>query len=381
MKRYLIALFALLQCLSANPFVKYEYDGYNGHLLTIKDGYDWTIQHSYDLKNWEDLDIMIVLDMMVYKEDVEAETKTYIFWKAPVKREFFRLKINSNPTLDFISYSYESTLAAIENQTENNIFTNYNTPLDLNRNPNNFMNSLEGVTSLIVWNSRTNGKQLGGAAITPRHIICTKHAIYQPGDDVLFVTKDNEFVWRRITAVKSRPEEGDYAVCLLNSDLPSTIKPIELLPNDFYKYLDHSILDSWNSYWSEVPVVWANQNEKSSVGEIRAITFSKLIDPSPDAFSTYGYGKFQLHPYSTSIVEQKFVDWYIKPIAGDSGSIMMSVVGNKLVATGMTESAGNGSFFGQDRFHNDINRMIEELGSKGHNITELDMSGFFNYAE
>ena len=97
MKRCIIAFFVLLQCLSADPLVKYEYDGFNGHMFTIKDGYDWEIQHSYDLKQWEYVDILIILDMMIVKEDKVAGTKTYIIWKFPAKQEFFRLKIfNSN---------------------------------------------------------------------------------------------------------------------------------------------------------------------------------------------------------------------------------------------------------------------------------------------
>ena len=386
MKRYFIALFALLQCLSANPFVKYEYDGYNGHLLTIKDGYEWEIQHSYDLRQWQELDIMIVLDMMVWEVDEVAKTKTYIFWKFPANREFFRLKILSSPPnylIDAVNSFMVADTGEDDVLSEQHMFNNYTSAATLSRNSNNFLHNKQGVTGLVAWNSKGNHKQFGGGALTKRHVVCTAHAQYQVGDIIYFVTRDDSIISRTVIKTKGTGyeyyDDGDYIIALLDEDLPNTIETLEVLPPDTYRYFDPNNFSFGTQLWQNMFIIWANQQELSTIGQLRAITFgNSFTDLDPYEYNWRNDADFQIN---YEYFESPF---YIKPIAGDSGSVAMMMLGDKLVAIGHIAAAGNGTFFGHERTFNDLNRMISDVDvaagiDTGYTLTPADLSEYTTF--
>ena len=75
-----------------------------------------------------------------------------------------------------------------------------------------------------------------GTAITPRHVIYTKHYGFhgQVGQTLNFLTMDNRVVSRKIIDVKflSSTFDPDIAVARLDSDLPGSITPMKVLhPN------------------------------------------------------------------------------------------------------------------------------------------------------
>jgi hypothetical protein len=79
-----------------------------------------------------------------------------------------------------------ATVATKNAATDKPIFSNYTDVNSLIRNTNNPLHNLEGVTGIIAWNDRKYGKpkgtQLGGYAVTPRHIVSSRHAAYLKGD-------------------------------------------------------------------------------------------------------------------------------------------------------------------------------------------------------
>ena len=76
----------------------------------------------------------------------------------------------------------------------------------------------------------TLGGYARGTAITPRHVIYTKHYGYhgQVGETLWFLTLDNRAISRKIVDVKYITSD-DLAIARLDSDLPGSITPLRLL--------------------------------------------------------------------------------------------------------------------------------------------------------
>jgi hypothetical protein len=235
----------------------------------------------------------------------------------------------------------------------------------------------------VAWNSKSagGGRYYGGAAVTPFHVICSAHAPYQAGDTLYWVTRDDEVISRTVFAVKGtgfNSEEADYRMCLLNNPLPPTIEPIEMMPTDSINFIN----DDPNALWffKYMTYVWVNQWEETCVGTFRQFNIARYDDPTPDVFSQYGHAKF-VSTFGLQVPDAEIDAWKKKTIPGDSGSLTMFVVGNKLVAAGHYTSPASGTWYGQLRNMNDFNRMIELLDvaggfDTGETITQADMKGF-----
>ena len=194
-------------------------------------------------------------------------------------------------TVPFTESANNSLLAAIavRNSAEDKpIFSNYTDVNSLVRNTKNPLHDLEGVTGIIAWNvavrngieyGTPTGTQLGGYAVTPRHIVSARHAAYLTGDKVWFVARDNTLIERTVIAHKSPGypsilyNQGDYVIGVLDEDLPASIKPLEVLPPDFYKYLNNTEFDGTTWGAENVFFTNTNQEEKSIIGEFINITF------------------------------------------------------------------------------------------------------------
>ncbi len=126
------------------------------------------------------------------------------------------------------------------------------------------------------------GKQLGGVAVTPRHLYFAAHANYVVGDTVFFCSKENEVYPRVIkgvklneqyvTAAQSNPQtfDFDYGIALLDKDLPSSIDIVKVLPKDGYQYFqkDEFTGFEWSSPTTaseEVLVLTTDQDENAHI--------------------------------------------------------------------------------------------------------------------
>ena len=110
------------------------------------------------------------------------------------------------------------------------------------------------------WNSQDGG-QRAGTAVSARHIVFAHHFPLQVGAHITFVGNDGRTVKRRLDNAK-RVGGSDLAVGLLDEDLPKTVKPAYVLPNDFTNYV---------GYANDFPVVVFDQEEKALVREIPSV--------------------------------------------------------------------------------------------------------------
>ena len=285
-----------------------------------------------------------------------------------------------------------ATVATKNAATDKPIFSNYTDVNSLIRNTNNPLHNLEGVTGIIAWNDRKYGKpkgtQLGGYAVTPRHIVSSRHAAYLKGDKVWFVTRDNTLIERTVIAHRSplyrsvSYTQGDYVIGLLDSDLPASIEPLEALPPDFYKYLDNTEFNGTTWKAKDVFFVHTNQKEQSLFSKLNNIIFKVFEDPDPLTYNPADAGYFQREWRSTNAISE----WTGPVIGGDSGSPSMFIVGTKLVPFSVWSTATVGNFFGQARNYNDLNRLIVDTDAKagistGYTLTDTDMSEFTVYSQ
>jgi len=352
------------------------------HVFTVTDGFYWTLEASTNLIDWVEVDSPFVTT------DNGDGTTSYIFTRQDAVREFFRFAMTDGSDTDLMSVARSSVMNAIDNldpSVDQSIFNNYGESSVFERNPNNFLNGKEGITGLVAWNSRTNGKQLGGFAITPQHVISTQHAAYLPGDVVTFVTEDNVVISRTITHTKGTTFNEwttDYVMCLLDSPLPATIKPLEIMPSNSADYFDGKSTPIY--LYKRVMMVWANQYEESVVAEFKIINWMRSDDPTPNEYSGSDHANWTVYNGHTGLD----IDggWKHDATAGDSGSVPMLMLGDKLVACGLYSDETTGHWFGQLVTINDLKRLIVDVDAKaniitGLTLTEADLSDYNNYTE
>lgn len=362
----------------------YKQTAAHTHQFVITDGHTWELEASTDMKNWS------VVWSPFHKVSNDDGTATYTYTRLNKGREFFRYKLldleQRGLFVEVVREDIIDLIDGIDPTVDNNrnVFLQYDGPDNLVRNPNHFMHRLKGVTGLIAWNSRGagGGRYIGGAAVTPFHVICSAHAPYLVGDTVYFVTRNNKVISRKIWGTKGTgfdSEEADYIMCLLDNPLPPSIEPLEMMPSDSHKYISDQTTSLIIKYMT---MVWINQYEESVVGTFRSILYNRYDDPTPDVFSHYGHAKFVAN-FGLTVPDPEIEAWTKKAIPGDSGSVTMFVLGNKLVAAGHYSQPAAGTWYGQLRNMNDFNRMIKLLDEAGgfdtgETITEASMRRYID---
>lgn len=269
------------------------------------------------------------------------------------------------------------------------LFTNYNnfstsTVSNLVRNTNCWVHNVKGITGIIAWNNRSGndagspeGTNLGGVAITKRHIIYAKHASYQANNVVYFVTKNNTTISRTITQTKesnaSPANASDYGVALLNEDLPDSIEFLKVLPRDSYQYFDTGTIsnNSFNanleSNGDETLSFFVNQDELAKVSKVNQLQFKDFNyrNPSPNN----GFQSFKVSSYS---------DWFSTPVNGDSGSPHMLIINNECILLGLIyndiASGAVGPFVSSPYNYKTINEYIKEVDKSGGINTGYQLS-------
>lgn len=126
------------------------------------------------------------------------------------------------------------------------------------RNTNCWLYGLD-LTPFSPWNSRY-GEGAAGTLISSRHVLFCHHLDFWPlpGDTIRFIGQDNS-VYNRTIASTGYVQGLDFSIGFLDSELPSDISPIKILPTNFLDQI-------YMSPTSGIPVVYLNQQEKSAIG-------------------------------------------------------------------------------------------------------------------
>lgn len=304
----------------------------------------------------------------------------------------------SNPVQLLQETSTSSILSAIDGKspfTDRAIFSDYTSVGSLTRNISSWAYDFNGITGVVAWNSRTQGTPagtaLGGAAVTKRHVIYSKHASYQTGNIVYFVTKDNTLITREIVATKNFPlTYGDYGIALLESDLPETIDVIKVLPKEAYRYFNSEYFIN-STFWrtayqpKEVLVLHTNQAELASIKNLSVVNFTSLTDPDPNNYTLGGYSTFNVNRSTDSTAKL----WNYNNVPGDSGSPLLMLQNNEVILLGLFHYVGSGPFISSPRNYNDINRLITDVdtdyaaaggfAASGYTLTDYNLENYYIY--
>lgn len=224
------------------------------------------------------------------------------------------------------------------------------------RNPSLWANGVD-LTSISPWNSG-GGAHQAGIAIAPRYVLFATHYTPGTGSTIRFITNDNVVVTRTLTNIQALTWLSGYypdlAVGKLDSDLPGTIKPAKVLPDNWTTYLPTLATKS-------VPACCTDQEEKLLVRDLYSM-------PTSGTKSAL----FRL----PSTAQQRL--FYEDVIGGDSSNPACLIVNNELVLLTCWTGGGGGSGTSVQGFRSEINAAITTLGG-GATLTNIDLSGFTTF--
>lgn len=276
--------------------------------------------------------------------------------------ETFVRKINSSSEMGsvvdtFLSWSSGSLAnhctSAIDNlianKTNMNVYTTANGSL-FTRNTNCWINNID-ISCASPWNS-SGGNVMAGTLISPRHIMFCKHFNFYPsiGATIYFVSPSGSVVTRTLSSIQhvTHPNRPiDIAIGYLNSDIPNSIKYAKILPSNWGTYLP-SI-----NIIKKIPIFWFNQNENASIYELTKLN---------ENFSSYP--------------SQKYANFFVPIIRGDSGSPFFMLVNNEPILLGVLTGGGTGALVSS--CINEINSTMSSLGGS-YSLTEINLSSFNTY--
>jgi len=275
-----------------------------------------------------------------------------------------------------------------------------NNTLIYNRNENFYLKGKTGLSAMSVWNSRSGNKR-GAVAITPRHVIYAAHYPLQAGDVLGFAedtSGDSALIQRNITHAEVDPNWNwngvvyDLGVAVLDSDLPSTITPINILPSDYEDYCgQYGLLGattfSFNQYEQASPTKIAllsknvNNEPKHSLGKLNGKNF--LTQPPVYNPSLLDYVTSSDRLSTSSLSESdKMWELHVPTIVGDSGRSKVVLLNGELVLTSLHTTPIGG--FSLSNHLDRINQLISDVDSAaglstGYTVTEADLSSFPSY--
>jgi hypothetical protein len=240
------------------------------------------------------------------------------------------------------------------------------------RNPNCWAYDID-LTCCSPWNMHptlrlpggyltTTSNHTAGTLISPRHVIFCKHADFYPpiGSDIRFITKDNQTITRNITnIIKVQPISGngatDYAIGLLDSDVPDSISFAKVLPDNAFERMQLEWLTPGlpvGNIINKIHIIQLNQDKSVRINGLGLwfnvwfyLTNSGGIDNSLQEFI------FNIRLY-------------------DSGSPNFLVINNEPILIGLD--------LGPNRIHQhrlDINTVMNQLGG-GYELTSYNLDNF-----
>lgn len=261
----------------------------------------------------------------------------------------------------------DSRIANKSATTSRNIFTTMNPSLSTYvRNVNCWAYDID-LTCISPWNNvaALQGQQGHGTVITPRHIILADHtnSRYGVGATVRYVTTDNQIIDRTVVALSgigqlSNSNRTDIAVGLLNSDLPSTIKPCKVLPDNYGLYY------AANNTSRRNPGMMTNQYKQAFVGDTNTIQPQTI-----NVLATF---------YSPTNAKRQ--EFYGSIIGGDSGAPNFIIVNNELVLQCLwwfATPSGPSVWFNKSTINQLISAVDASYGiNTGYTLTDISLSAF-----
>ena len=220
------------------------------------------------------------------------------------------------------------------------------------------------------WNSR-GGQFRAGTAVTPRHVLVATHYSLAPNDTIKFVDPNNNVVTRTVTRKTKVGANTDIDMLLLDSDLPATITPCKIFPQNFEDYLPAGS-DSYLFAATQIPLITINaQGEQVSLRELSQVTQSFL----------HG-NNYIVHVRIPDTTSPRY-PFYEPAIDGDSGSPVFAVIGSELWLMNLWWFARGGTFLGS--ILTELNSAISSLDasegiSTGYTVTEGDLSSYTDFS-
>lgn len=265
---------------------------------------------------------------------------------------------------DYLSTVIDSKLLNQNPTTSKPIFSTLNHATSTYvRNTNCWINPVD-ITGIGVWNSLSNGGQRGFSLISPRHIIMATHYPLSPNNTLRFVTNDNTVITRTITNRIDFPATfllyPDISIGLLNSDVPSSIKPLKFLPSNIVSKI--SIQNAAGPISTRFPVFVTDQAEQALI-----------LDWIGNIISTNGNGDTGIGFRIDAPISSTRIPFYEQIISGDSGSPMCFIINNELVIASAFTSALSGSWY--THHLQQINDAMTTLGG-GYQLSTINLDNF-----
>lgn len=283
------------------------------------------------------------------------------------KNKLLHNKAVSKPGLlsDYIVNSIDSRIANKDPAITKPIFStiDHNTSTYI-RNTSNWAYDID-LTCVSVWNTTGIGT-MAGTVISPRHILMAAHFQINTGATLRFVTNDNTVITRTLTNKLTHPNYypiyPDITIGLLDSDLPSSIKPVKMFRNSTW------VSKTGPTQNTNVPIflpVLCSDYEKRAIIKEWTGQSQAAIPPNPVYPTSMFWGP--VNPTRALFNENIII--------GDSGSPIFFIINGELALASVWTTSINGTWMAN---HIDaINTMMNTLGG-GYQVSLVNMDNFSN---
>ncbi|MEI6194345.1 MAG: hypothetical protein WCS42_08445 [Verrucomicrobiota bacterium] len=207
------------------------------------------------------------------------------------------------------------------------------------------------ITATVIASGTDQNMQIGGSAVTPRHVLNCSHAPYGAGQPLYFVD-DTGTVIRR-TVIDSVQVSGDTHAALLDSNLPPSVHPFSVLPPSYTNQLATKRM--------AIQGVGMNQTKQM---------FPKLI-----GISDVGLG-------AISASQWLGTDWNVDIHGGDSGHPIMLLIGTNLVlvAHWHTGNGGDNYAFIEPQINAALHYLSTNNGAASdYQLSTVNLSGYTSF--
>ena len=204
------------------------------------------------------------------------------------------------------------------------------------------------------WNSYDGNRMYAATAISPRHVILAKHHTPDLLPQQYFFVGTNGNVYCR-SIVATLNAGADITIALLDSELPSAVRPTKVLSPNYEEYMGNG---------KYMPMVLFDQYEKAYIFEVASLFDSCIVN------QVVQHGV--LYQNSSNVIRAAFKKAQL--IGGDSGNPRFFIVGNEIVLTGLTWTS-NG--FGENlaKLVPQLQTAMDSLVS-GYQLQLYDFSSF-----